>query len=179
VKVRRPVIAVLVAASSLCALAVPAGAAVPKTPPFKVVSCSADGEGPALSTPEPGHASVWSADSLETARNNFYVGLAAENPCSRWLVIEFGSMGLAVAPGAHFNWPQKMVSPVPFAQIMPGPGDTWGPQWKTPGYFVLDNPDRRYMGTVRSGKWHRKAPCDINRWVVFDYKHVFPAPPCP
>ena len=95
----RPVAAVLLSAASLVALAVPAGAAVPKRPADQTFPCN-DGSGKA--------AQVWQWSGH----------LAAKNPCStEWLFVTYGSQfynsafdsAMGLAPGAHFNWDRKQL----------------------------------------------------------------------
>jgi hypothetical protein len=89
---RRPLAALLLSAATVAALAVPAGADVPKTAPELTVPCN-DGTGHS--------AALWMGRHF-----------AAKNPChAGYLVIEYtysqGSQSkgeaLNVAPGAHFN----------------------------------------------------------------------------
>jgi hypothetical protein len=89
---RRPLIALVMSAATVVTLAVPAGAAVPKTAPDATVPCPA---------PAQGVARVWYSHGH----------LAAKNPCSQWFVFWGEVVGpppihpthYNVAPGAHFN----------------------------------------------------------------------------
>jgi hypothetical protein len=96
--VKKPLAALLLAAATVAALAVPAGAAVPKTATDLTFPCN-DGSGKS--------AQVWSTRYF-----------AAKNPCrSSYLVIGYGgspdsqSSGsmVDVAPGAHFSQGRRSV----------------------------------------------------------------------
>ena len=98
---KKPLAALALAAASVAALAVPAGAAVPKRPASQTVPCN-DGSGKA--------AQIWQRPGE----------LAAKNPCSTWLVLGYGTRyasgapanAYALAAGAHFNWGKKQHPPV-------------------------------------------------------------------
>src|SRR5581483_6924072 len=77
--VKKPLAALALAAASVAALAVPAGAAVPKRPASQTVPCN-DGSGKA--------AQIWQRPGE----------LAAKNPCSTWLVLGYGTRYASGAP---------------------------------------------------------------------------------
>jgi hypothetical protein len=93
--VKKPLTAALLTAAAVAILAVPAGAAVPKTNAQITVPC---GDSPKA-------ARVWYRVKGHIRQ------LAGDNPCDQYLVIFFGNRGnsdstywtLNVAPGAHFS----------------------------------------------------------------------------
>lgn len=118
---KRSLTAALVTATAVAVLAVPAGAAVPTKPAKVTVPCN-DGSGDS--------ARVW-----HTTSKGRLTKLAADNPCTGWLALNYGlTYGsgaardqLTIAPGAHFNWGKKRIA----AQGARGP--VWGvrvvPMW--------------------------------------------------
>jgi hypothetical protein len=87
--VKKPLAALLVSAATVAALAVPAGAAVPKTAATDLVPCGKK------------VARIWNTGSQ----------VAAKNPCSKWLVLQHTDSSqsdpstgyISVAPGAQFS----------------------------------------------------------------------------
>ena len=108
---RRAIAALLVVPASLVALAVPAGAAVPKRAPEYTIACN-DGSGK--------HASVWQRWPGSPYR------LAAENPCRDWLVFGDCCGNYALAPGAHFNWAKHVVEHVEHVEHLSLSGCPYG-----------------------------------------------------
>lgn len=96
---RKPLASLLIASATVAALAVPAGAAVPKTAADQTIPCN-DGSGKS--------AQVW------MGRGQF----AEKNPCrTQWLFVLYGGQyysgaygdAAGLAPGAHFNWTNPQV----------------------------------------------------------------------
>jgi hypothetical protein len=95
----------------VAALAVPAGAAVPKTPASQTLPCN-DGSGKS--------AQVWVGHTT----------LAAKNPCrTQWLTLGFGGLfgnlepelALQVVPGAHFSWDKRQTAQYSESKPYDGP----------------------------------------------------------
>jgi hypothetical protein len=104
--VKKPLAALLLSAATVAALAVPAGAAVPKQPADLALQCGNQ------------TARAWHTKKL----------LAGENPCqSQWLRVAWTAWSprsgklasnviVNVAPGAHFNWAGRYVAPRGYSQ---------------------------------------------------------------
>jgi hypothetical protein len=169
--VKKPLAALALAAATIATLAVPAGAAVPKTKPTWTVPCTTRSQNPTTGAEtthyEKGHASVWvlvGTGGPMTAVGSAPTGdgLAATNPCSHWLSIYGGNgaghddnWSLLLHPGAHFNWPKKVAVPT---------DDGWN-------------------GAGMSQWTAHDTPCNdgsyVNVTLVYSYKHDAYLPNCP
>ena len=107
---KKPLAALALAAATVATLAVPAGAAVPKTPANQTVPCH-DGSRKSAGV-------WWTSQDPQDPSESGVTQLAAKNPCKQWLTLRWGvpsesapgEQTFFVAPGVHFNWTFSSVS---------------------------------------------------------------------